>query len=91
MQGDLGVLLVIGGLAAVAFGALTKFKFGTEAKFELGDYKTGIEFDFGVDKIGEPKPKRRGSEQPHQIDVEKPMLMHDDIDMFPYYNRMILW
>lgn len=81
-------------------GALKKFEFDTEAEFELGDYKTEVDFEFDVDK-NEPKhgrgKKRKGrdrpnpGEQPNQIDTERPMLSTpEDIDMFPYYNKFIL-
>ena len=106
MLGNIGIILVIGGLAAVAFGALKKFEFDTEAKFELGDYETEVDFEFEVDKEGKRKPKhnknnnRRGGKtdtpnpmgQPNQLDLERPMLANDvDADMFPYYNRFILY
>lgn len=100
MLGNLGVILVIGGLALVAIGALRKFEFKTEAEFQIGPYETETEFEFEIDKeTGEPKRgrKRRGrdrpnpEEQPYQIDTEKPMLVPSNIDMFPYYNRSILY
>ena len=100
MLGNWGIILVIGGLAAVALGALKKFEFDTEAEFKLGDYKTEVEFEFEVDKKTGKKKKRNRRKgkgdtpnpdgQPNQIDIEKPMLVPENIDMFPYYNRFIL-
>jgi hypothetical protein len=99
MLGNIGIILVIGGLAAVAMGALKKFEFDTEAEFKLGDYKTEVEFEFEVDKTGKKKKHRRKGKgdtpnpegQPNQIDPDRPMLVPENIDMFPYYNRFILW
>lgn len=99
MLGNIGIILVIGGLAAVAMGALKKFEFDTEAEFKLGNYETEVGFDFEVDKeTGKKKKgKRKGRDrpnpiqQPNQIDVDRPMLVPENIDMFPYYNRFILW
>lgn len=98
MIGNWGILLAIAGLAAVAMGALKKFEFETEGEFELGDYETELGFDFEVDKKGKKRNKKRKGrdrpnpkDQPNQIDTDKPMLVPENIDMFPYYNRDILW
>ena len=94
MLGNIGIILVVGGLAAVVLGVLKKFEFETEAEFKIGDYETELGFDFEIDKEKKNK-KRRGkdrpnpAQQPNQIDTDKPMLVPND--MFPYYNRNILW
>lgn len=96
--GSLGVILVIGGLAAVAMGALKKFELDTEAEFKLGEYETEVGVEFEVDK---DRPKRRGKkrkgrdrpnpkEQPNQIAEDMPMLVPQE-DFYPYYNRFILY
>jgi hypothetical protein len=95
---NIGTILVIGGLVAIAIVTLKRFEFDTEAEFKVGDYRTELGFDFGLDKRHR-KGKRRGRDrpnlvqQPNQIDEESPRLISEnvDIDMYPYYNRAILW
>lgn len=102
--GGLGIVLVLGVIITIMFGALKKLDIDVKSKFEHSGYEFEAEGEFEIDKLGDKKPKRSKrreqnepdiENQPNQIDTEKPMLVPRDVypypfDYFPYYNRFIL-
>jgi len=88
-MGNIGTLLIVGGLAVVGFYTLKKFEIELDTKFEYGGMEADLDFEFELEKSKQRKKhKHKKMKEKFNAEIEHgPESETEDMTVRPLFQE----